>query len=126
METYSPSSWEKCNHTELLQVCHQAGLPALPTYSKEHLIALLEGTAETQQAQYDEYVVNQWRDAIMAMVIEYWARLRSQLTCPAKTQDPRACYGCVDTKVYACLVENEAMEPIIEKQLIQLKRKKNT
>lgn len=125
MENYSPSSWEKCNHTELLQVCYRAGLPAVPTNSREQLIALLEGIEEPQ-AQYDEYIVNQWRDAIMAFVLEYWARMRSQLTCPAKTQDPRACYGCVDTKVYACLVENEAMQPMIEKQLIQLKRKKTT
>lgn len=126
MENYSPSSWEKCNHTELLQVCQRAGIPVVPTYSKEQLIALLEGLEEPQQDQFNDFIVNMWRDAIMAFVIEYWARLRSQLVCPAKTGDPRACYGCVDAQVYACLVENEQMQPFIKKQLIELKRKKTT
>lgn len=55
----------------------------------------------------------------MQFVNEYYPKLRSQLTCPAKTRDPKACYGCVDAQVYTCLVENEQMQPYI-----QLKRKK--
>ena len=123
MENFEHSSWARCNHTELYQACQRAGVPALPNYSKERMIALLEGLEEPQEI---DYIVDTWRDAIMAFVKEYWAKLRSQLTCPAKSGDPRACYGCVDAQVYACLVENEQMEPFIKDQLIQLKRKKTT
>jgi hypothetical protein len=79
------------------------------------MIALLEGREEPDPI---ESPVDPWRDAIMGFVDEYWAKLRSQLTCPAKTRDPKACYTCIDTQVYACLVENEQMEPYI-----RLKRK---
>ncbi len=84
------------------------------------MIALLEGTLEPVEVSSP---VNEWRDAIMEFVNEYYAKLRSQLTCPAKTRDPKACYGCVDTQVYTCLTENEQMQPFIEKY-VQLRRKK--
>lgn len=109
------SPFVRCNATELYQLCVGAGIPVHPNYSKEKMIALLEGTEEPVDVNHPTYI---WRDAIMEFVEEYWAKLRSQLTCPAKTRDPKACYGCVDTQVYACLVENEQMEPYI-----QLKRK---
>ena len=57
----------------------------------------------------------------MLFIVDFWPKLQSQLTCPAKTKDPKACYGCVDAQVYACLVGNESCEPYI-----QLRRKKTT
>jgi hypothetical protein len=91
----------------------------LASYSKEQMVALLEGEVEGPEV---EHPVDIGRDAIMEFVNDYWVKLRSQLTCPAKSRDPKACYGCVDTQVFSCLVENEQMlEPYI-----QLKRKKMT
>lgn len=64
----------------------------------------------------------------MVFVNDFYEKLQSQLTCPARNpdpnfvpvnpdadppevapRDPRACYQCVDTQVLACLVRNEAV-----------------
>ena len=112
----------RCNHTELFQICRKAGIPVLPNYPRELLIALLEGFQEPQPVRHS---VDDWRDAIMTFVDEYYAKLRAQLTCPAQTRDPKACYGCVDAQVYACLIENEQGRPFIEKYY-QLRKKTTT
>lgn len=111
-----PSSiFDKCNHTELYQSAIDAGLPAQPTNSKEELAAMLEGTLEPEPKYH---IVDSYRDAIMAFVNDYKIKLASQLTCPAKSLDPRACYGCIDTQVIACVIKNAPVE-----QYIQLRRK---
>jgi hypothetical protein len=33
--------------------------------------------------------------------------METQLTCPAKSKDPKACFQCVDAQVVTCLVQNE-------------------
>jgi hypothetical protein len=116
--TSSGFDWDRVNDTELYQLCRRAGLLALPSFPREKLIALIEGLEEQEQI---EHPIDAWRDAIMVFVNDFWPKLQSQLTCPAKTRDPKACYGCVDTQVYACIVGNEACEPYI-----RLRRKKTT
>lgn len=103
--------WDKCNHTELYQLCVRAGLNPLPSDPDERLIALLEGLEEQ-----DEQVnpVNSYRDAIKLFVDDFRPKLQSQLTCPAKDpNDPKPCYKCVDAQVFACVVGNEPCEPYI-------------
>lgn len=102
--------WEACNHTELYQACRQAGLGALPTDPKPKLIAMLEGVG----GEPITHPLDLWRDAIMAFVIDYWPKLQSQVTCPAKTRDPKACYGCIDQQVVACLTKNGPLESYIQ------------
>lgn len=51
--------------------------------------------------------IDQWRDAIMAFLLDNWATVRSQLDCPARSGDSKSCYQCVDAQVVACLVENK-------------------
>lgn len=110
--------WTQLNYSELYQAAQAAGHQPLPQATPEQLVALLEGLQEPS----DEYnPINDLRDAIMAFVLEYWVKLQSQLTCPAKSGDPKACYGCLDTQVVSCLVKNEAVRPFI-----QLKRKTPT
>ena len=69
------------------------------------MIALLEGMEEETQA----HPVDVWRDALMMFINDYWAKISSQITCPAKSRDPKACYGCVDTQVYACITKNDGL-----------------
>jgi len=71
------------------------------------MVALLEGVEEQE---YVEHPVDAWRDALMRFIDDFWVKIQSQLTCPAKSRDPKACYVCVDTQVYACLVKNEAVQ----------------
>lgn len=109
------SVWAKCNHTELLQVCLDAQLPAHPRMTREELVQLLECTAEPVTNPMDA-----WRDALAQFIDDYWVRLRSQLTCPARSHDPAACYGCLDAQVAVCLYADGSNEV---QQLIKLRKK---
>lgn len=50
----------------------------------------------------------------MVFVNDFWPKLQSQIECPAKSRDPRACYECPDQQVIACLVKNEPLKHYIE------------
>jgi hypothetical protein len=102
--TSSYSTFAKLNHTELYQMARAAGLVVLPSESKENLIAYVLGEKEPPPI---EHGIDMWRNGIMAFLIEHWKQVETQLTCPARSKDPRACYGCVDTQVISCLVSNE-------------------
>jgi len=52
----------------------------------------------------------------MRFIDDYWVKIQSQITCPAKSRDPKACYGCTDTQVYSCLVKNEPLLTQITKR----------
>lgn len=47
--------------------------------------------------------VNGLRDGMMRFILRHWRVTRSQITCPAKSGDPKACYGCPDAQVYFCV-----------------------
>lgn len=114
----STSSWnifDSYNHTELYQTCRQAGLSVHPAMTKEMLIAILGGE---QEPPVFEHPLDPWRRGIMGFLIEHWKQVETQLTCPAKSKDPNACFGCVDAQVTSCLVTNES-----NLHLIRLHRK---
>jgi hypothetical protein len=85
------------------------------------MVALLEGAAE-QEGEVD-HPVDAWRDALMRFIEDYWVKIQSQITCPAKSREPKACYGCVDTQVYACLMKNP--QPILHQITLRKKKKEN-
>jgi hypothetical protein len=103
------------NLSELYQTCRQAGLDAHPAMTRETMIAILLGEQEPLQV---EHPLDPWRRGIMGFLIEHWKQVETQLTCPAKSKDPNACFGCVDVQVTSCLVTNEA-----NLHLIRLHRK---
>lgn len=104
-----------CNHTELYQICRRQNLSVSPSDSKENLIAYLLGEKEPPP---HGHVVDSWRHGIMGFLLDHWQTVRSQLTCPAKSGDARACFNCIDSQVIACVASNPDSEP-----LIQIKRK---
>ena len=109
---------EAYNHTELYQMCVRIGEPASPSATREHMIAIINGEAHTEES----LPMNSWRDAIMAFVLDHWTILQSQLQCPAKSGDPQACYECVDAQVLHCITTNpEARDQIEEKRHEQSK-----
>ena len=113
--TSSSTPFEALNLTELYQMARHAGIVVLPSETREKIIAYLLGEEEPPIV---EHGLNSWRHGIMGFVLEHWRALETQLTCPAKTKDPRACFQCVDTQVISCLVSNER-----DLHLIQLHRK---
>lgn len=108
--------FDRCNQTELLQILKRLGLSVPPATPKELLIQVLLGEVEPDPNWLN--VMDSWRHGLMGFLLDHWEVVRSQLECPAKTGDPRACFQCVDARVIACLVDNQH-----EEQLIQLKRK---
>jgi hypothetical protein len=105
----------RCNRTELYQLCRRLGLNAHPTATREGLIALLLGAV---RAPAQRNPVDLWRDAIIGLLTEHWTVLKPQLKCPAKDMDnpdpekhnPKPCYGCHDVQVITCVVQNGANE----------------
>lgn len=125
--------YEACNQTELYQLCMRSGLVVSPATPRGKLVSYLFGTEEPPEV---EHALHAWRNGLIGLVQDYWVGIEAQLRCPAKELGPRAvegappnpdpsnpeaplaCYRCADTRVVACLVENEAHE-----ELIQLHRK---
>lgn len=91
------------NRTELIQACQEVGISVSPAASREELTGLLTGSiVATNPSSMDA-----WRHGIMGFILDHWETLSTQLTCPAKTKDPRACFGCIDTQVVSCLNSND-------------------
>ncbi len=111
--------FDRCNRTELLQVLKRLGLEAPPALPKETLIGLLLGEVEPDPSWKN--IMNSWRHGIMGFLLDHWEVVRSQLDCPARSGDPRACFNCIDAQVISCLTQNPSDEP-----LIRLKRKNET
>jgi hypothetical protein len=111
------SVFDPCNHTELYQLCRTAGMNVQPNETRENMISYLEGTKEFQE---NYHPVDDWRDAIMKVLLDHWTVMASQLTCPAKSGDPKSCFRCVDAQVIGCLVSQS--EP--DQKLISLRRSK--
>ena len=108
--------FDVCNRTELLQICERIGLRPPPNLPKEKLIGLILG--EEEPSPDWKNVIDSWRHGIMAFLLDHWDVVRSQIDCPAKSADPRACFQCTDAQVITCIALNPENE-----HLIQLKRK---
>lgn len=104
------------NRTELYQLCRRVGFNIPPTTSVEKMIVYLQGEEE---APMEPNIFNSWRDAIMLFLLEHWKAVESQLTCPAKSGDPRSCYQCIDQQVISCIVQQSPYD----QKLIELRRK---
>jgi hypothetical protein len=105
-----------CNETELYQVCRRVGLPVTPRTSKEEMVSYLLGEKEPPDV---ENIFDGWRDGIMRFLLDHWSVVESQLSCPAKSGDPRSCYQCVDAQVVSCVVQQNPYD----QRLIELRRK---
>ncbi len=107
--------FDKCNHTELYQLCRMRNLPALPSMSREQLAELM--FSETQP-EVLPHSIDSWRHGLAGFVLSHWHVLQNQISCPLKSKDPMSCFGCLDTQVVSCVVGNPKNE-----HLIQLHRK---
>lgn len=107
-------AFDRCNRTELYQICKLAGLNPPPGSARDTLIQYLTGILEPSLDVND---VDLWRRGLKGFVQDHWHILQPQLTCPIR-QDINACTGCLDVQVVSCVVEQNESE-----HLIQLHRK---
>lgn len=108
----SENLFSALNHTELYQLCRKAQLQVLPSATREEMVSYLLG--EEEPATDTGHAIDSWRIALAQFVIDYWKKLETQVSCPAKSLDPHACFGCTDVRVVACVVENEPSEKYIQ------------
>lgn len=124
----STSVYERFNRTELYQTCVQAGILVRPNEATVEMIAYLEGWKEPPHYTKEDLVLHGWRDAFIAFFHEYWRRIETQISCPARhlkdkvNPNPNPCYGCNDMQVIACIVDLQENEPLV--QVHRLNRKK--
>ena len=105
------------NHSELYQLCRQAGVPCSPDMPRGTLMALLDGEITIDV----ENTMDELRDALMQFLLQHWRRVQAQLTCPAKSGDPKSCYQCVDAQVTHCIQTNHVERQVHE--LVERKKK---
>lgn len=107
-----PSEFDRYNHTELVQTCQRAGLTVSPGDTRENLIDYLECRADPPELSEADHAFHAWRHGLINFLLDYWRQIETQITCPARAlkdqnnPNPRPCFGCIDTKVVDCLVEN--------------------
>jgi hypothetical protein len=59
--------------------------------------------------------IDSWRHGLAGFVLDHWKRLQNQVTCPLKSADPMACFGCLDIQVITCIVKNPSNEQLIRR-----------
>ena len=94
--------FRRVNHTEAYQLCRQAGIPCTPSDTRDTLVRYLLADNPTPTRN----PIDSWRHGIAGFVLDHWNMLQPQITCPIKSKDPRACFGCLDTQVMECIVRN--------------------
>jgi hypothetical protein len=113
------TAFAKYNYSELHQMCIRAEIPVLPTTPREKLIAYLTGDEEPPELDENDHPIHSWRNAIIGFLLDQWKKMATQITCPAKAlkdpinPNPRPCFGCIDTQVITCLVQNHKAETLI-------------
>jgi hypothetical protein len=108
--------FERCNHSELLQIARRAGHNVFPNLAREVLIQIIIEEEPTQAPLHD---IDATRVAIMRFIIDHRKKLETQISCPAKSFKEDACFGCVDAQVLSCFISNGANN----QRLIQLHKK---
>jgi hypothetical protein len=106
----SENIFDSCNDTELYQLCRTQGIPVLPSTTREELIGFLWGSIAPLPITEEMHPIDSWRHGLMGYILDHWKKLEAQLECPARSGDPRQCFGCLDTQVVTCLVENRGSE----------------
>lgn len=91
------------NLTELVAICKEVVPQAHRGLPRE----LLEAIALGEQAELPVRRIDKVRLRIMQYIDENYDQVEYQLSCPAKSRDPYACFTCSDLLVASCMLENK-------------------
>jgi len=90
------------NLTELCMICQATNLEVHRALPRK----LLEQIALGKEVTLPERFTTKVRLKIMKYIDEHWDYVEYQLSCPAKSRDPYACFHCSDLQVASCTLEN--------------------
>lgn len=93
---------KEMNLTELAELAQEIDEGAHRGLGREKLEAILHGKEKAKPRHLDKV-----RLTIMQYILGNWKQVSPLLSCPARTQDPRACFTCTDIQVVECAVQNE-------------------
>lgn len=100
--TFDPTT---LNLTELVTIAVQINPEAHRGLPREALEMICLGA----EVELPKRVVNKKRLQIMQHINERWTAVSPLISCPAKTQDPEACFNCTDFQVASCTIENRKL-----------------
>lgn len=92
----------RLNLTELVQLCTQVN----PEAHRRLPRALLERIALGEDVELPQYAINKTRLKIMSYINENFSQVEYQISCPARSRSPFACFSCSDTQVACCTLSN--------------------
>jgi len=90
---------KKLNATELQGLSREAGLE---TGSRDPGV-LAPGVLGEKEVPPNP--MDKRRLQMMRYILRHWAAVESQLTCPARSGDPRSCFNCTDIQVGLCITQ---------------------
>lgn len=94
------------NHSELVVIAQNFAPEAHRGLSRELLISII--TDNDTEVALPVRRINKKRLRIMDYVNEHWNQVSYQISCPAKSQDPHACFACTDVQTAICVLHNRA------------------
>ena len=94
--------WTTLNRSELAAIAAEFDPEAHRGLPFERLVEIIEGFADALPERF----VNKKRLAIMQHINDNWDSVSPLIACPAKSRNPRACFGCTDLQVACCVLEN--------------------
>ena len=97
---------DQMNMTELTELAKETNPDAHRGLSREVLNQIILNAPE-DGPKLPEKPINKYRLRIMTFVLDHWEQVKPMLTCPAKSGDPRACFGCTDVQVVECVTMNK-------------------
>ncbi len=94
--------YEELNHTELVALAAEFNPNAHHGLPRSWLIQIIEG----EDIELPERLIHKKRLRVMGYINEHWDAVSYQISCPARSQDPYACFGCSDLQAASCVLTN--------------------
>lgn len=101
-QSYDP---KELNLTELVAVAAEINSEAHRWLPREVLEMITMG----EEVALPDRIVNKKRLQIMQHINKNWNAVSYQVSCPAKSRDPEACFNCPDFQVSSCTLENKKL-----------------
>ncbi len=94
--------FDNLNDTELATMAAMHNMEAHRDLPRPVLLALCEG----DEVELPQRTLNKKRLAIMQYINDNWSQVNYQISCPAQSQHPYACFGCTDCQTSQCVLDN--------------------
>ncbi len=91
------------NLTELVQLAQAFEPEAHRGLGRELLEAIIRG----EQITLPQRSINKKRLKITSYLDENWEQVGSLVSCPARSREPWACFGCSDVQTASCILDNK-------------------